>query len=324
MWKRTISVLPLPALCHQVNQYLMFLKGEKYRNDFLRIYESALGVQDRWNFLQKIPKIHLSFTSKELQQGNLLLTKLGVPTGARFVCLLMRDAGYLQSHLPKMDWSYHDYRNVDVSNYYKSAQFLAEQGYYVIRMGKNVQSKFNVNHPKVIDYANSPLRSDFLDIYLTAHCFFMISTSCGLDSVAQIFRKPILITDFPLTELASWFFWDFFIPKKIFDKKENRYVTFQEIYQQRALFADKKLMVKEWKNMGWQFVDNTPEEILAAVTEMLKKLNNKWFETPENQLNQQKFWQNFPLELPEKLISYQDVKLRIGHQFLENNPFLLN
>ena len=52
---------------------------------------------------------------------------------------------------------------------------LAEKGYWVFRMGKAVEDVFNVEHPRVIDYAQSNERSDFLDIWLMANCYFCIT-----------------------------------------------------------------------------------------------------------------------------------------------------
>ena len=43
----------------------------------------------------------------------------------------------------------------------------------------------------IIDYANSSMRSDFLDIYLLANCKFCISTDYGLDEICVIFKKPV-------------------------------------------------------------------------------------------------------------------------------------
>ena len=43
-------------------------------------------------------------------------------------------------------------------------------GYYVIRMGVKASKPLKSSNPKIIDYANSKIRNDFLDIYLGAKC----------------------------------------------------------------------------------------------------------------------------------------------------------
>ena len=83
--------------------------------------------------------------------------------------------------------------------------FLAERGYMVFRMGKIVEKPFNLDHPLILDYANSTYRSDFLDIWLLANCFFCISTGVGLEEVARIFRKPIVNVNYlPLSNFVSY------------------------------------------------------------------------------------------------------------------------
>ncbi len=35
------------------------------------------------------------------------------------------------------EWSYHDYRNSNIKNYFFAAENLARRGYYVLRMGSS-------------------------------------------------------------------------------------------------------------------------------------------------------------------------------------------
>lgn len=326
MWKRVIWILPFPAIFSEADKWLKLILKDVYKNNEIKkIFESASsGGHDKWNYLEKYTKGHLVFTAKEERLGNKLLQDLGIKEGSKFICLLMRDSGYLQHHLPNNDWSYHNYRDVEVNKYQLAAQFLANKGFYVVRMGKQVKDKFDISHPRIIDYATHSLRSDFLDIYLSAHCYFMLSTSCGLDSVAQIFRRPLLITDFPLTELKPYFYWKVFIFKKIFDTKNDKFVSIEEIFQQRELFNDKRAMVKAWQEKGWRFIDNSPEEIVEAVDEMLQRLENNWRDSEENHQLQQCFWKNFPIEFDENQYSYGNVKIRIAESFLKQNQHLLS
>ena len=76
-----------------------------------------------------------------------------------------------------------------IDSFSLAADSLAKKGYYVFRMGKNVKGKFKTTSEKVIDYANSKYRSDFLDIFLGANCEFCISTGLGFDEVPEIFRN---------------------------------------------------------------------------------------------------------------------------------------
>ena len=57
-------------------------------------------------------------------------------------------------------------------------------------MGKIVDKKFDIQSDYIIDYANNPLRSDFMDIYLGAKCLFCLTTQTGYDGVIKSSENP--------------------------------------------------------------------------------------------------------------------------------------
>jgi len=195
------------------------------------------------------------------------------------------------------------------------AEFLIAQGYYVIRMGKFVKEKFSINHPQVIDYANHDLRSDFMDIYLSAHCFFFISPRTGIDAVAQIFRRPLLLTNFPLCDYKALYYLNLFVPKKMKDLKTGNYLKFSEMCWQ----VNRDVMKEELEKKSWCYEDNTPDEITEAVKEMLARLTNTWNVCENSQALQEKFWQTIPLEKQAR----ENAKMRIGESFIRNHQLLL-
>ena len=69
---------------------------------------------------------------------------------------------------------------------------MISKGYKAIRMGKYETKKINWNDSNIIDYATSADRCDFLDIYLTSKCKFLLSDSTGNTSVLNLFRKHCL------------------------------------------------------------------------------------------------------------------------------------
>nr|NQU89366.1 TIGR04372 family glycosyltransferase [Bacteroidota bacterium] len=131
------------------------------------------------------------FTEEEDRKGQKFLEEIGVKQGERFICLLVRDSYYKskEQRFIKKDWSYHNFRDLDIDTFKNTALKLAEEGYWVLRMGKIVQKTFHVDHLRVQDYANSSYRSDFLDIWLMANCHFCITTGTGLDDVCVAFRR---------------------------------------------------------------------------------------------------------------------------------------
>ena len=112
---------------------------------------------------------------------------------------------------------------------------LAERGYWVFRMGKVVSSRLSLGHPRVVDYATSAQRSDFLDIWLMAHCYFAISTGLGLDSIADIFRKPMVFVNYlPILDLEAWGPY-ITVPKHLSWASDNKPLTLLEQLKHTSL-----------------------------------------------------------------------------------------
>lgn len=326
MWKRVITILPFPYLADEVNRYLIMLAGNKYEKDLLKKYFELDDGIDKWALAVKIKKCHTYFTLPEEKKGKKLMEKIGIPADAKYICLLGRDPAYLKKHMPNADFSYHDLRNVNLDNYKMAARFLAENGYYVVRMGKHVESTFDVDHSKVIDYANCPLRSDFMDVYLSARCFFFLSVGSGVDGIAQIFRRPVVVTNQPILAHSAFSDWSVISSKKIFDIKKGRNLTFDEICIE---FLD--ISTREWPRIahekGLQFVENSPEDIKDVAEEMLKRLTGDWKYSEDDELLQRKFWKKIPRrftnEIPVLNIPVFEYKnmmeegnLRVGANFL--------
>ena len=59
-------------------------------------------------------------------------------------------------------------------------------------MGKTSKKDSNITNKFFIDYANSELRSDLMDIYLASNCVFGMGGGTGSKGAAIVFRKPLL------------------------------------------------------------------------------------------------------------------------------------
>ena len=132
-----------------------------------------------------------------------MLKKFGLSEKDKFVCLIVRDATYLNTKFPYQDWSYWNFRDFDVDNFLLTAEELVKRGYFVFRMGKYVSKPIKSKNPKIIDYANSDLSSDFMDIYLAAKCTCFISAGSGFYGVPYVFRKPLVIIVAPLMGIIT-------------------------------------------------------------------------------------------------------------------------
>ena len=157
-------------------------------------------------------------------------------------------------------------------------------------MGKAVNESLSIGTSKFIDYANSSQRSDFLDIWLVANCCFTISTSTGLDDVANIFKRPIaFVNAAPLGEIATCFnpnnIW---LPKTIVWVENRRRLTLMEQIETGAI---RFLSDEHYRNAHVEVVDNTPEEITKTTMELEEKLTGKWQPHPQDEELQNKFWE---------------------------------
>ena len=84
--------------------------GDKY------MAKSTAQDRDVHNLLDQTEST-LVLDDEFLRKGETILAELGVPSGAKFVCLVIRDRAYLQYVFPDQDFSYHDYRDSDPSTY---------------------------------------------------------------------------------------------------------------------------------------------------------------------------------------------------------------
>ena len=330
MWRRSLIILPAWLLrpLSRVNRFFCLFISSFKEHEIGYPY----GTQDIHNLIDKLPA-HISFTPKEELKGKEILKKFGLAKDAKFVCLHVRDSGYLNRHIKheyKDRWQYHNFRDGDIDKYVLAAEELARRGYYVFRMGINVLKPLKSSNPKVIDYANSEMRNDFMDIYLSAKCNFLIAPGSGIDGISVIFRRPIAyVGQVPLGNLACPGNYNnkktLILTKHHINKKSQKELTISEIFSANVAFA---LTSDEYKLNDIELEENSPEEIRDFVIEMDERLNGHWRDTSEDLLLQKRFWSI----IEDRIKSFEDtikrlnfkpiqgeIKLRYGAKFLREN-----
>jgi putative glycosyltransferase (TIGR04372 family) len=260
MWRRTIKVLPRNIGKSIVSINRIFKGFEKFE------FYPKCEDRDVYNLLDSSPPT-LKFTESEIKFGFDQLEKMGVPKNKKYVCLIVRDSAYLNSE----EYAYHNYRNCNIENYILAAEWLTRNGYCVIRMGSKVERKFKSDNPHIFDYATNGFRTEFLDIFICANCFFAISTSTGLDSIPIIFRKPIVFAPFvPLAYIFTFSSNFLGITKHHFSNIKNRNLSLVEIFD---LGIAGGLKSDDFSQLGVTLKENDPEEIRLVVEEMHLMLN---------------------------------------------------
>jgi putative glycosyltransferase (TIGR04372 family) len=146
---------------------------------------------------------------------------------------------------------------------------IVSRGGWVVRLGDSTMTKLP-KMDRVIDMAHHPLKSALFDTYLTANCSYFIGTLSGMHEYSYLFSKPSLITN-SFTYLATLPMKpnDIIIFKHVYSVSKNRFLTIRE-----WLDAYQQINETTWTSTDWVYHDNTSEEILVAVCELLdgKKL----------------------------------------------------
>lgn len=270
---------------------------------------------NEYNEFNNLPRV-IGFTKEEEKLGARELKKMGIGPDDWFVCFHNRDSVYLDRIYGFKDWSYHDYRDCSITNFIPAMEYIASLGGYAIRMGQYMAGKIDVrDNPKIIDYA-SCCRSDFMDIYLAAHCKFFVGNTAGLHLVPVISDVPIIMTNTAHAEYPAYRQNDLFILKKIRKISDGTYLAFSEIFKRRI---GSWLYSYKLRDAGIELIENTPEEILAVVKEMNFVLDGKYKYSDEDNRLQKRYW-----SFVEPSHFCYGCPARVGKDFLAQNEYLLN
>ena len=223
--------------------------------------------------------------SEKIECENWLKTK-GWCEGEPFVVFLVRDIAFQSEFLPdSRDWNYHDYRNSDIQTYQPAMEWLADQGVWVLRMGKTMNKRLNLVNKKIIDYAFDRDKSDLLDVWLFTNCDAIVSSGTGLDILGPVYNIPTLLINFlPVNYIGSSQA-GMCLPKKLLWQHTKSYLTISEMLNHGFLKS------AEYLNSGIEIIDLTEQEILECVKNFWDVFNNKEIELKDwhKDLNE-RFW----------------------------------
>jgi putative glycosyltransferase (TIGR04372 family) len=287
------------------------------------------GSEDIHGWLEQT-HASLPFLPEEDVQAKEWLRMQGWHDGEPFVCLLVRDSSYLDNYCPNTDlppstdegiqyhpkhgygWSHLNFRDSDIATYVSAAEWLADQGVWVFRMGKIMATPIPTNHHRIIDYAFHPKKSDFLDIWLFAHCSLCISTGTGVDAVSAFYQRPILYLNYiPLIRLLSWADATH-VPKTLVWQKTGIPLTLKEQFKINTNYYDR---------FGITIINMSSKEIRESVQEQWQRLQGTWVDTDEDIRRQQKFWEilkTFPHPDIDKYHKWIHPKARLGTIWLRS------
>ncbi len=300
--------------------------------NFIRRTFSILAVLLKSRFTPDLPNWQelwqlepaTTLIDKEIKFGDELLEKLGIPKGAQYVCLGVKEAAYYSSITPDRGYGQDlrheasDSRNVNIENYMAAATHLAEQGIFVVRVGSVVGKPLPIErHPMIIDYATTH-RSELGDITLGARNKFCLTGASGVWVFSASQNWPIIYCDtyeFGFTnDQLSFGTQTISTFRTLRDKDSENLVQFSEIALGGQKWADDDLL----NSLGYEPIPSTPEEILNATIEMNDWIDGNLELSAYDEELQTKFYDCYPPETrkeknplvkisPSFLRKYQDL-----------------
>ena len=268
----------------------------------------------------------LKFSNKEIFFGKSKLTEFGFDVEKPIVSVFTRDSAYLRKKEigRGVDRSYHNFRNANIENYKLAIEWLIDRNFQVIRIGNVVERPLELNNPGFFDYALSSERSEELDLLIVGLSNFVFGSPSGPTDLATVLGIPYLATDYAPFQLVPLGARDMYVPKKLVNitsGKTERFKDFISVPDGIVEIPVRLSTINDghfWKEKyGIEFCDNTPEEILSAVQEMVENLNGtiRYTDTEkclhERYLKQ--YWSKNPLNVPNT---------PIASNFLKNNASL--
>ncbi len=252
----------------------------------------------------------LTLNDRHRREGWARVAELGVPRDAELICFHCREGGYSPS-----DEDHHSFRNCSVENYLPAVSELTRRGFWCIRMGDPSMRRIQPMD-RVIDYAHSDARSDWMDIFLCATCRFFLGSASGLIYLASVFGKPTGSANHaPLSTVTAFYGNDIAIPKLVWSEGEERYLTFSEVL---GSDAGNFRYTSLYQAHHLKPVENTAEDIRELTLEMLDRSENRAVYTPEDEELQLRF----KALLRPGHYGYGGIN-RIGAAFLRRHRHLL-
>jgi len=226
--------------------------------EILGYTHAANRIQKDWE-RQQLPPL-LSVTASEQKFLRTTLSRLGLPDGAWYVCLHVREPGFHKG------WNtlYPSMRDANIDDYLLAIDLIVKQGGWVIRMG-DPSMKPLPPISGVIDYAHSKLKTPKADILIAIDCRFFLGTNSGFATIPAIFGVRCIFSNWLPIGLPLWPSQDLMMPKLFWSEHQARYLSFDEVFSSGLAF------IQNWGDLpkGIVLRDTPPQEILELTAEAL-------------------------------------------------------
>jgi putative glycosyltransferase (TIGR04372 family) len=223
----------------------------------------AAETYRRWSAEGRKPLLSLPPAIDE--RGRQTLAAAGIPRDAWFVALHVRESGSNVAYR-----GVHNVLSARIGDYLPAITEIRSRGGWVIRMGDPTMAKL-LPMPKVLDYCHSPLRSDWMDVFIAARCRFLLGTSSGPAYVPPAYGVPSMLTNWWPPAQRPWHAGDIFIPKRYLRLPDRHRLSLKETLIEPFAWCNAVNYLKD--RHGLIVEDNDPEDIRDATIEMLERLD---------------------------------------------------
>lgn len=261
IWRRELFVLPSAVVdaMHRASKWLPNFEMKVLQFDKLHENDHVLDLCDS----------NLKFTSSEIEMGEKYLRHVGIEAHTPYICLVVREAAWAPPTTGPS--SSGTLRSRSFEDFLLAAEALADLGVAVVKLG--AAGTFKTAGTKIIDYANSKDKSEFLDVYLPAHAKCVVSTMSGPDAVALVGRVPVLYVDiaqyslcFAGTRLVTW------VPARLISQKSGRAMSLSETFESGA---GRFLGSSAFEQAGIKIEQSSPEQIRDYCLDFYQSLTNQ-------------------------------------------------
>ena len=248
----------------------------------------------------------LELNSEHRKLGRAILEKLGVPRGAWFVALHVRESGFVFKDEPKQP------RDGDIADYLDAVKLITGRGGWVIRVGNPNMTRLP-EIPNVVDYAFSEHRSAEMDIFLLGDCRFFLGTDSGPADVSPLFGRPFGIVAMVPPSSAGMHRNGVYLPNTFWSMEKNRLLTFPELME--SDIRDNNTAA-QFRQSRIEVVPPNPGEITELAAEILARVEGTAVYDDTDARLQERWWE---LVFARETVLTRGALSTIGRDFLRRN-----
>ncbi len=241
----------------------------------LNLGQLEITIENYWSLLREVSlrtissdnafvhnAWHLGLPVRQKIMGEAFCEASGIDLTRPILTLHARDHGY--HAITKQE-----FRNSPIGDYKLAILHLLKSGYQVVRLGDGEMPRMDINDPAYFELPFMDGYENALDAFFIKQSSFMIGSQSGPCSYARALGVPVLSVNavFSYTLLPAVREMACF--KRFEHTDENGHsqeLTFKDFFDKKMFQLEN---LHQFQYLGVSFVNCTPEEILAAVKDMI-------------------------------------------------------